>query len=93
MAAKKTTLKELGEMIAHVAKNMATKEEIADINIKILPKPTSPKRSRSSTTASPPSRARSEASIIASTTRHSNADLETRVRSVLPNLPPPPERV
>jgi hypothetical protein len=38
MAAKKTTLKELGEMIAHVVKHMATKEDIADINIKMVTK-------------------------------------------------------
>jgi Mg2+ and Co2+ transporter CorA len=28
---KKTTLKELGEMIAHVVKHMATKEDIAEV--------------------------------------------------------------
>jgi hypothetical protein len=38
MAAKKTTLKELGEMLAHVVKHMATKEDIADINIKMVTK-------------------------------------------------------
>ena len=31
MAAKKTTLKELAEMIAHVVKHMATKEDIAEV--------------------------------------------------------------
>jgi len=31
MAAKKTTLEELGEMLAHVVKHMATKEDIADV--------------------------------------------------------------
>jgi hypothetical protein len=31
MAAKKSTLKELGEMIAHVVKHMATKEDIAEV--------------------------------------------------------------
>src|SRR5271165_7116464 len=31
MEAKETTLKELGEMLAHVVKHMATKEDIADI--------------------------------------------------------------
>jgi hypothetical protein len=31
MAPKKTTLKELGEMIAHVVKHMATKDDIADV--------------------------------------------------------------
>jgi ribosome-interacting GTPase 1 len=29
--AKKTTLKEIGDMLAHVVKHMATKEDIADI--------------------------------------------------------------
>jgi hypothetical protein len=28
---KKTTLKELGEMLAHVVKHMATKDDIADV--------------------------------------------------------------
>ena len=31
MAAKKTTLEELGEMLAHVVKHMATKEDIAEV--------------------------------------------------------------
>jgi hypothetical protein len=31
MAAKETTLKELGEMLAHVVKHMATKEDIANL--------------------------------------------------------------
>ena len=31
MASKKTTLEELGEMLAHVVKHMATKEDIADV--------------------------------------------------------------
>ena len=31
MAAKKTTLEELGEMLAHVVKHMATKEDIGDV--------------------------------------------------------------
>jgi hypothetical protein len=31
MAAKKTTLKEIGEMLAHVVKHMATKDDIADV--------------------------------------------------------------
>ena len=31
MGAKETTLKELGEMLAHVVKHMATKEDIANL--------------------------------------------------------------
>jgi hypothetical protein len=31
MAPKKTTLKELGEMLGHVVKHMATKDDIADV--------------------------------------------------------------
>jgi hypothetical protein len=31
MAAKKTTLKELGDMLAHVVEHMATKEDVAAI--------------------------------------------------------------
>jgi hypothetical protein len=31
MAAKKTALKELGEMLGHVVKHMATKDDIADL--------------------------------------------------------------
>ena len=31
MMAKKTTLEELGEMLAHVVEHMATKEDIADV--------------------------------------------------------------
>ena len=31
MASKKTTLNELGEMLAHVVKHMATKEDVAEI--------------------------------------------------------------
>jgi hypothetical protein len=30
MAAKKTTLKELGEMLAHVVKHMVTKDDLAE---------------------------------------------------------------
>jgi hypothetical protein len=35
MAPKKTTLKEIGEMLAHVVKHMATKDDIARLDAKI----------------------------------------------------------
>ena len=35
MAAKETTLKELGEMLAHVVKHMATKEDIANVVVQL----------------------------------------------------------
>lgn len=38
MAAKETTLKEVGEMLAHVVEHMATKEDIADIRLEMATK-------------------------------------------------------
>ena len=35
MAPKKTTLKELGDMLAHVVKHMATKDDIARLNSRV----------------------------------------------------------
>jgi hypothetical protein len=35
MAAKKTTLNELGDMLTHVVKHMATKDDIARLDIRI----------------------------------------------------------
>jgi chromosome segregation ATPase len=35
MASKKTTLKELGDMLGHVVKHMATKDDIANIKIEL----------------------------------------------------------
>lgn len=35
MAAKKTTLNELGEMLAHVVKHMATKDDLAAVELKL----------------------------------------------------------
>jgi dynactin complex subunit len=35
MTAKKTTLKELGEMIAHVVKHMATKDDLAAVESRL----------------------------------------------------------
>jgi hypothetical protein len=94
MAAKKTTLKELGEMIAHVVKHMATKEDIADINIKMVTKDDLAEAVE-----------KLDDRLIAVESKiggiHNRIDdealkcrdLETRVRSVVPNLPPHPERV
>ena len=38
MGTKETTLKEVGEMLAHLAKHMATKEDIADIRLEMAMK-------------------------------------------------------
>jgi hypothetical protein len=35
MAAKKTTLKELGEMLAHVVKHMATKDDLSELETRL----------------------------------------------------------
>jgi hypothetical protein len=35
MAAKNTTLKELGEMLAHVVKHMATKDDLAELETRL----------------------------------------------------------
>jgi hypothetical protein len=80
MAAKKT-LKELGEMLAHVVKHMVTKDDLAEAVEKLDDRLTAV-----------------ESKIGGIHNRIDDEslkrrDLETRVRSVLPNLPPPPERV
>jgi hypothetical protein len=36
MAARETTLKEVGEMLTHVVEHMATKEEVADIKTEMM---------------------------------------------------------
>jgi predicted nuclease with TOPRIM domain len=36
MAAKETTLTEIGEMLTHVVEHMATKEEVADIKTEMM---------------------------------------------------------
>jgi hypothetical protein len=91
---KKTTLKELGEMLAHVVKHMATKEDIADINIKMVTKD-----DLAEAVEKLDDRLTAVESKIGGI--HNRIDdealkrgnLETRVRSLVPNLPPPPERV
>jgi hypothetical protein len=35
MAAKETTLKEVGEMLTHVVRHMATKDDIARLNTRV----------------------------------------------------------
>jgi hypothetical protein len=35
MAAKKTTIKELGEMLAHVVKHMATKDDLSELETRL----------------------------------------------------------
>lgn len=36
MAAKKTTLKELGEMLSHIVKHMATKEDLEKVDTNLM---------------------------------------------------------